>query len=539
MLYIMSSILSFCHPSLVLPYGPVLPYAMPTIGPGWFRDRPLAQKFLVAFGALFLLLSLGFAGILLLVSRLNSYVERHQRITIPAVVTAGAMRDTVLDSRLMLETLASGRGMSNTVPERIAALYTKLQQDLTAYRTLHSARVHPILLAMVTAHGRLDLADEEDAALDRIAASLERWIDATNTVIAAAGVGRRQDLWSALSRADELAEQLQASIAELITVHIAIDREMKAEGDRLQHQATLVIAGLAVLLGAIIIAVFAVVTRAIARPLQTLAGAADRVAHHDLTASFDQWPAADEVGNLARSLSLMLANLRDRTHALERKTRELEAFTYSVAHDLKGPLREIEGLAGLVTQRAAASLPDDARRQLGLIRSAALRMTGLIDALLRYSRLEQQTLPTSRLNLAALVTDIVGERAGAGAVRVEVPPLEIHAEPTSLHQAIGNLLDNALKFSRQAAAPEIYISAARQHGTVRLWIRDNGIGFDPAHANRLFGLFERLHTDEEYEGTGVGLAIVKLVMDKHGGRVWAESSPGKGATFFLELPERT
>jgi signal transduction histidine kinase len=120
-------------------------------------------------------------------------------------------------------------------------------------------------------------------------------------------------------------------------------------------------------------------------------------------------------------------------------------------------------------------------------------------------------------------------------ITIDLPSIDVWGEPTSIQQAVGNLLDNALKFSRHEAA-DISIGGMRRQGESILWIKDNGIGFDPRHADKLFGLFERLHSSDRYEGTGVGLAIVKLVMDKHGGRVWAESSPDKGSTFYLAFP---
>jgi signal transduction histidine kinase len=189
-------------------------------------------------------------------------------------------------------------------------------------------------------------------------------------------------------------------------------------------------------------------------------------------------------------------------------------------------------------------LDDSSRRHLDMIRTAALKMTGLIDALLKYSRLEQQSLPKSRINLAELVAEVVAARRpvedspDAPIFALEVPPIQVWAEPTSLHQALTNLLDNALKFSRHASPSHVGIGATERGDTVTLWVRDNGVGFEAGQAHRLFCLFQRLHADAEYEGTGVGLAIVKLVMDKHDGRVWAESSPGKGAMFFLEWPSR-
>ncbi|TKB69781.1 MAG: hypothetical protein E8D45_13640 [Nitrospira sp.] len=272
-----------------------------------------------------------------------------------------------------------------------------------------------------------------------------------------------------------------------------------------------------------------------------LAFTADRVARRDLSAAFEPWPSQDEVGVLSRSLDTMLGTLRERTGALERKTKELEGFSYSVAHDLKSPLREIEGFSSLLEQQYGSLLDPTARRYVTTIRTSALRLSALIDDLLRYARLEQQALPKTTVNLKALTDGVLADRArevnAIGAhIRVEAPPATVPGDPTGLRQTLLNLLDNALKFARQATPPEITIGGSHTPTEYVLWVQDNGIGFDPRDAERIFGLFERLHSAQDYEGTGVGLAIVKLVMEKHRGRAWAESSPGKGSTFYVAFP---
>jgi signal transduction histidine kinase len=289
------------------------------------------------------------------------------------------------------------------------------------------------------------------------------------------------------------------------------------------------------------VAAYVVVIRQVARPLNRLAVTADRVAHHDLSAGFDPWPARDEVGNLTRSLEAMLVNIRERTHALERKTRELESFTYSVAHDLKTPLREIEGFSSLLERRFTDTMDATARHYVAVIHNSALRLTALIEDLLSYSRLEQQALPSTAVNLRSLIERVIAERISTveGArphITIDLPYTEVLGEPTSIRQALVNLIDNAIKFSRGSDPGEITIGGAATQTERILWIRDNGIGIDPEQAHKIFDLFERLHGPEDYEGTGVGLAIVKLVMDKHKGRVWVESAPGKGATFYLAFP---
>jgi signal transduction histidine kinase len=168
----------------------------------------------------------------------------------------------------------------------------------------------------------------------------------------------------------------------------------------------------------------------------------------------------------------------------------------------------------------------------------------MIDDLLKYSRLEQQDLPRTRFNVSEMISSLLVDRQSqftdiTPQITVNLPFADLYGEPVSIRQALVNLLDNALKFSRHSAAPNINIGGQQTPTERILWIQDNGIGVETDQKEKLFGLFERLHNAQEYEGTGVGLAIVKMVADKHGGRVWAESAPGKGSTFYLAFPERT
>jgi signal transduction histidine kinase len=511
----------------------------------WTSRLTLGQKFLSAFALLLLLLGLSLVAILFYLSQINGYVDRHQRITAPAVATAADMQRRAFELNLALRALADSPDRA----ERAARLRSldrieaAVRESLDLYRRTHAARTHPVLFRMLTEHGQAALADEEDRALAEVESLLSDLASRGKALAAFPADGRPGASAAATAEADRDSLRLADVLTGLVAVHSRIDVEMKREGDILLRRAKLVILALAVLLALVLALSYLVVSRQVARPLTRLAGTADRVAHGDLAAAFDPWPAADEVGDLARSLQAMLVTLRDRTDALERKTKELEAFTYSVAHDLKGPLREIEGFSSLVEQRHADGLDPTGRRYLATIRASALRMTTLINDLLRYSRLEQQTLPMTRVNVRAMIEHLLTDRTPEGRqappVSVDLPFDEVWGEPTSIQQALMNLLDNAIKFSRGVAEPEIRVGGLLRPGERILWVSDNGIGFDQAQAERIFGLFERLHGPAEYEGTGVGLAIVKLVMDKHGGRVWAESSPGKGSRFSLAFPQPT
>jgi PAS domain S-box-containing protein len=232
----------------------------------------------------------------------------------------------------------------------------------------------------------------------------------------------------------------------------------------------------------------------------------------------------------------------ERTAQLEALNKELEAFSYSVSHDLKAPLRGIDGYSQLLEKDYRARLDDDGRLFLANIRASAAQMHQLIEDLLNYSRMERRSLQSVTIDLGALVRAVVAERA-AGLqqqgiqLSLELPELSVRADRDGLALVLRNLLENALKFSRNAQAPELQIGARAERDRVILWVRDNGIGFDMKFHDRIFDIFQRLQRAEDYPGTGVGLALVRKAMQRMEGRVWAESAPGQGATFYLEIPQ--
>lgn len=230
-----------------------------------------------------------------------------------------------------------------------------------------------------------------------------------------------------------------------------------------------------------------------------------------------------------------------RTAELVAKNRELETFTYSVSHDLKAPLRGIDGYSRLLLEDHAERLDDEGRRFLGAVRQASVQMGQLIDDLLAYSQLERRSVMVTAIKPKAVVDALPvsyeNEIRDRGiAFRCDLPDVAVAADMNGLAQVLRNLLDNALKFTRTTAAPEIEISGKTQGGKMVLWVKDNGIGFDMKFTDRIFDIFQRLHRAEDYPGTGIGLAIVRKAMERMNGRVWAQSAPGDGATFYLELP---
>jgi signal transduction histidine kinase len=229
-----------------------------------------------------------------------------------------------------------------------------------------------------------------------------------------------------------------------------------------------------------------------------------------------------------------------RTAQLEAANKELESFSYSVSHDLRAPLRGITGFAEALLEDHAAELSEEARRKIDIVQHEGRRMSVLIDELLAFSRLGRKALQSIELNMASLAQatwkDLTSQNEG-GAVEFQVGPLPAaQGDRVLLGQVWANLLSNAIKFSAKQAEPCVNVGAITDEKEHIYFVRDNGAGFNPKYQAKLFGVFQRLHDASDYPGTGVGLALVQRIVNRHGGRVWAEGALGQGATFYFSLP---
>jgi PAS domain S-box-containing protein len=274
-----------------------------------------------------------------------------------------------------------------------------------------------------------------------------------------------------------------------------------------------------------------------AAPFQDQGVNAIHVVLRDIT---ERKHAEDEIRRLNAELEQRVA---DRTAQLEAANQELEAFSYSVSHDLRAPLRGIDGWAQALLADFGDKLGEPGRQLLHRQRAASQRMGTLIDDLLQLSRLTRQPLTRQTVGPAALVSRVWEElRPAQPPQRAElvVGTLpDCQADPSLLTQVFVNLLGNALKFSGGHAHPRIEVgSQSGPDDECVFFVKDNGAGFDMRYANKLFGAFQRLHSAHEFPGTGIGLAITQRVIRRHGGRIWAESAVGQGATFFFTLSEK-
>lgn len=510
----------------------------------------------------------GFGSALVLLAALGPYVRRLDSGSLRtrlALVLAAAAAVPIL----ILTPVYSHEEESHAVVEQLTrqeALASALAQNVSDYGALHEAALRlrvtqPGLSGLSSNQQQLLLTSSRAAsaafvARNNFADERNYLIDANAQIIvppdpAVPGSpddpASNPDLMALVTNnAEHGSGRVLGSRGEMLTSYarvpdlgwsVVVERSSAAALAPTRAKLDLLFGGLMLVIAAA--AAFGVVAAGwLSQPLITLGAAVDGLAAGDANAPL---PAGGltEIAGLAVAFGAMRARVVTHTAALVAANAELEAFSYSVSHDLRAPLRAINGFARILLEEHAEALEPEAQSYLGLVRDNARQMGVLIDDLLSFSRLSRQGLHKDRVLPADLVRDVLGDLAPELAGRqVEVvigDLLPCQADTALLKQVFVNLLSNALKFTRQRAIGHVEVGCRQIDGEVVYFVTDNGAGFDMRYGHKLFGVFQRLHRAEDYEGTGVGLAIVQRIAQRHGGRVWAAGAVDHGATFSFTL----
>ncbi|HEY4207416.1 MAG TPA: ATP-binding protein [Puia sp.] len=298
--------------------------------------------------------------------------------------------------------------------------------------------------------------------------------------------------------------------------------------------------------------------KSISQPILDLAGTARMISEQKDYSVRAEKKSKDELGALTDAFNDMLVQIQrqtlalnefnhkleqkvsDRTMQLENLNRELEAFSYSISHDLRAPLRGIIGFVTILEEDYSSKLDDEAKRITTIIKNNTMKMGHLIDDLLAFSRMGRKDIEKTAISTSAMIEEVIREVAPEeknGHIQWIISPApDVKGDINAIRQVWINLISNAVKYSAKKAAPLIEIGFIGRKGETVFFVKDNGVGFDEKYKDKLFKVFQRLHSVEDFEGTGVGLAIVEKVVGKHGGRVWAEAEVDKGACFYFSLP---
>ena len=297
-----------------------------------------------------------------------------------------------------------------------------------------------------------------------------------------------------------------------------------------------------------------VMSRSITRPLDELIKVAAAISqgNYSQTVPIDQYQRNNEIGRLANAFNIMIGQVSQSHHELESRVeertlqlasvnKELEAFSYSVSHDLRTPLRAINGYSVMLKEDYEGELDSEGKRIVKNIIDNAKMMGQLIDDLLAFSRMSKKELTRAAVDMQFITETVVRdlsqhEEENRHQINIGVLPPAIGDE-VMMKQVMVNLVGNAIKYSSKKEAPLIEVGADDAKDRTVYYVTDNGAGFDMAYSSKLFGVFQRLHSQEDFEGSGVGLALVKRIIEKHNGEVWAEGSENTGATFYFSLPK--
>jgi signal transduction histidine kinase len=455
--------------------------------------------------------------------------------------------------------LAAMRDAASDVSREVAGLLA-VTQDYATYGheraarqwRSHHANIGELLEGRRWGNGTAEMASAVDA--------IREHHDALGQIFARLSGPARADADALEEEArDLLFRQLVTEAHALTEKAFRLGNALDAAARASQRRVRVATLGFGGLMALLFVAFATLVAVRVLRPVRSLEEVARAVSGGDLTARA-AIASRDEVGNLASAFDSMLDTqqaaqaaqrkseeaLRHRSDELafalaerEEAIKDLAAFSYSVAHDLRAPIRALSGYSGVLLEDYGDRLDASAKGYLDRIGNAATRMERIVDGLLGLSRISRANMNLRTVNLTALaeqVADTLRHLAPERRVHFAVAAgLSAQADSDMMLIALQNLLGNAWKFTSKRADAKIEFGAFNLPAETAFYVRDNGVGFDPAYGDKLFNAFERLHTDKEFEGSGIGLATVRRIIERHRGRVWAESRPGEGATFYFTL----
>lgn len=523
------------------------------------RLTTISARVLLPWGTL-LLLAVGLAGYRYQQLQFNAQLEQHTALHRQAVTLANDLREQALDrwANALLYRITPDPHAIERVNQSERAILTKIE---AIERLFAGNREHHFHVTPLHDSGLLDDYRMARTGIAELYRQFFQAVDATD----AEHQERLQTLLAIKLR------QIRASLDDLAIYQVKTERLAMARQQVIQQRGEGIFFGLLTILILLGMAFSRYQTLTIARPLGRLTHAARqigqgreveltgyqgpgeiselaaafgqmvhalRASHRDLQAQKDRLATA--YAEVEARVRQRTADLTQRTTELETANKDLENFSYSVSHDLRAPLRAIDGFIAILLEEQADRLDDEGRRMFGIVADNARKMGHLIDDILAFSRAGRLELDTSEVDMAALVREawdrLLENAPGLSAeLRLDdLPPAR--CDPRALRQVWQNLLDNAIKFSRDRDPAIIEISAVVEAHFIRYQVQDNGVGFNPEYTDKLFVLFQRLHGMDEFEGTGVGLAIVKRFIQKHGGEVSATATPGQGACFSFTLP---
>lgn len=349
---------------------------------------------------------------------------------------------------------------------------------------------------------------------------------------------------------ERLIGQLKINSQLVLSAALRLSSEALHEREIIRQDTDLFIFSFIFAMVLVTLITFYFLYRAIAGPITNLSSVAKQV-HKGNLSKRTIVKAKDELGELADTFNSMLDALEEshkdlekkvqmRTKELEASNKELESFSYSVSHDLRAPLRSIDGFSEILQQEYLAKVDEEGKDVIKTIRNNTHQMENLIDDLLAFSRLGRQPVATQIVNMKRMVHEVYADLKKTTRSRKmnfsceDLPTIK--ADPALIKQVWINLLSNAIKYTKNQQEAIIIVGSKREKDKIIYFVKDNGAGFDMKYVHKLFGVFQRLHSNTDFEGTGVGLAIVQRIITKHGGKVWAEGEVNKGATFYFSLP---